>query len=372
MKFNQKLIDKVLNKEASILHTQNPDDLEILIQLLKTIFPEDKYKPSGSCKYYYHHDSNSWGSNNYDFKGESIPLKDFILKELLAAWCVKNDGSQLFKDTVIKYLNDKYNKGLQGDCENYYYGVDITGNFNFLNLLKNIDKYFENNILTLEEFIEITQMNTKNTDKKIIGYKCPTDMFNGGIPKNTLYVRKYSEVLENGYYSKDHLESNVYYLPKEIVETWEPVYEEENYKVGDYVVLSNSQQCSNGHGREDNKVYIIVEENAGANKDQHRVSNDLLQRNGNGIIYKKYIRRATKEEITAKKAELFEKPISINNYKLKITSKNSFKFGCNNFTRKELEAYILLVEREAQITMFGTKIDLELLNKIKIRLDIYE
>ena len=27
---------------------------------------------------------------------------------LPSEWCVKNDGSQLFKDTVIKYLNDEW------------------------------------------------------------------------------------------------------------------------------------------------------------------------------------------------------------------------------------------------------------------------
>lgn len=358
MKFNQKLIDKVLNKEASILHTQDPNDLEILIQLLKTIFPEDGYKPNGSSRYYYNDINNRWDSTNQlnCIKGESIPLKDFILKELPAVWCVKNDGSQLFKDTVIKYLNkylnDKFKKKLIGDNKHHYYGITKDAELRIVGLSENIEKYFENNILTLEEFIEIAQMNTKNTEstnKRIIGYKCPIDMFDGCIPKNTLYVRKYSEVLENGYYSKDHLESNVYYLPKEIVETWEPVYEEE-YKVGDWVI---GWHCTYKSFKEIPWKICKIEENY-IYSDNH---------SNTGISN---IRKATKEEI-----DNFLN-ITINNYKLEITSNNDFNFGCNNFTRNQLDAYILLVEREADITMFGTKIDLELLNKIKVQLDNYK
>lgn len=348
MKFNQKLIDKVLNKEASILHTQNPDDLETLIQLLKAIFPEDKYEPNGTSKYYYNDINNKWDSSGYNLNRESIPLKDFILKELPAVWCVKDDGSQLFKDTVIKYLNDKFKEKLNGGNRNYYYGITIDKNINFF-MPNNIEKYFENNILTLEEFIEITQMNTKNTNKKIIGYKTPYDLYNGEIKKGTTCVKYSHGNVKKAYRAINYNPNGYYALASEIVETWEPVYEEE-YKVGDWVI---GWHCIYKSFKETPWKIYKIEENY--------IYSDNYSNTGISNI-----RKATKEEI-----DNFLN-ITINNYKLEITSNNDFKFGCNNFTRNQLDAYILLVEREADITMFGTKIDLELLNKIKVQLDNYE
>lgn len=45
------------------------------------------------------------------------------------SWCVKNDGSQLFKDTVIKYLNIFYHVGLEGRFQDFY-GYYLNNNKN--------------------------------------------------------------------------------------------------------------------------------------------------------------------------------------------------------------------------------------------------
>lgn len=57
---------------------------------------------------------------------------------------------------------------------------------------------------------------------KIIGYKAPFDLFNGYIKKGHLFI----EWSKKHYYSAVNENVSTYSLPKEIVETWEAVYEE--------------------------------------------------------------------------------------------------------------------------------------------------
>lgn len=70
------------------------------------------------------------------------------------SWAVKNDGSQLFKDTVIKYLNESLKDAdrYKGGVEYCYYGITKSGRVDyFLN-----ENSFEE-VLTLQEFISLTQ-----------------------------------------------------------------------------------------------------------------------------------------------------------------------------------------------------------------------
>jgi hypothetical protein len=66
--------------------------------------------------------------------------------------------------------------------------------------------------------------------KKIIGYKCPTDLFNGRVKKGTIY--KIDNANTNDLYNTCGHTSDPSYgfsnLPKEIVQQWEPVYAEES------------------------------------------------------------------------------------------------------------------------------------------------
>jgi len=61
-------------------------------------------------------------------------------------------------------------------------------------------------------------------NKKIIGYKCPIDLFDGASPKGSLYIL-YSANHSYYEYTPPIPSSKLYLVPKEIVETWEPVYE---------------------------------------------------------------------------------------------------------------------------------------------------
>jgi hypothetical protein len=66
------------------------------------------------------------------------------------SWAVQNDGSQLFKDTVIKYLNDR-GSNFNGDIIGCYYGIKKDG-YHFTDMYPALFA----NILTLQEFISLT------------------------------------------------------------------------------------------------------------------------------------------------------------------------------------------------------------------------
>jgi hypothetical protein len=71
-------------------------------------------------------------------------------------WIVQNDGSQLFKDTVLRYVNNhKENKGLidyVAEGSGRYYGIDCQKGF--YGLIHNRDN--NPTLLTLQQFIDMT------------------------------------------------------------------------------------------------------------------------------------------------------------------------------------------------------------------------
>lgn len=66
----------------------------------------------------------------------------------------------------------------------------------------------------------------KPIKKKIIGYKCPMDMFKGMIKTGIPYEKENDYYVPQFKFSPDK-HPELFYMPSEIVETWEPVYEEE-------------------------------------------------------------------------------------------------------------------------------------------------
>lgn len=89
---------------------------------------------------------------------------------------------------------------------------------------------------SLEDLTKLVQaIKDYKMNKKIIGYKAPMDLFEGEVKKGTIYngnPKEASSQKPNTYWIKDNF-STKYNLPKEIVETWEPVYESQKLnKVG--------------------------------------------------------------------------------------------------------------------------------------------
>ena len=122
---------------------------------------------------------NSWAKENNDFflysenvngfalprylsraahyKYTEITYQDFImhtqeLKTLPKEWCVLNDGSQLFKDTVLKYINQHKHTYMKYEGSHLeYYGMkpwDVMG----------LNDEPWGTILTIDQFIKLTKM----------------------------------------------------------------------------------------------------------------------------------------------------------------------------------------------------------------------
>lgn len=77
--------------------------------------------------------------------------------------------------------------------------------------------------ITFEQFEKYILNNKTNMKKEIIGYKSPMQI--GPNPKGTLYV-----VYDADLYNVQYSTASMYTVPKEIVETWEPVYKEDQTK----------------------------------------------------------------------------------------------------------------------------------------------
>lgn len=87
-----------------------------------------------------------------------------------------------------------------------------------------IDKY---TVISLEQFKKYVLKEETMCDKrKIIGYKTPYDLFQGEIKKGTIYKLEDFPFSKNPYNTEGEGRGGVTSLPKEIVESWEPVYEE--------------------------------------------------------------------------------------------------------------------------------------------------
>ena len=67
-------------------------------------------------------------------------------------WIVKNDFSQKYKDSVLKYLNQEYNNELKGLGEYYGNGDGDWRCYSSIELFKN-----NPTLLTLDEFIELSK-----------------------------------------------------------------------------------------------------------------------------------------------------------------------------------------------------------------------
>ena len=140
---------------------------------------------------------------------------------------VLNDGSKEFKE-YIAWLNKKYTFYWQGNDIGFYYGYDGNEDYNGTDVWKTPD-CFKNSPAVFNSPKEFLELLKQKDMKEIIGYECPMDLFGGEIKKGTVYIEMASGI---HYRPKETmLRHDNYCFPKEIVETWQPVYKEEEIKL---------------------------------------------------------------------------------------------------------------------------------------------
>lgn len=145
------------------------------------------------------------------------------MEKLPNKWCIRRNHNNYIE--INKYFNSLSNKGQCYSCgDGYIYSenMDTSASARYWPQYKP-----EYTLITFEDFERFIL----NRNKKIIGYKVPMDLFGGRIPEGEVVkVENYSNVVV--YIGK----LQTYHLPKEIVERWEPVYEEEEKRL----VLANT------------------------------------------------------------------------------------------------------------------------------------
>ena len=168
-----------------------------------------------------------------DFNQVIFEEEKFAVPEKWVMEIHSQEEFELFKNYWFEKQPDK--KSIHKDALAYiipyYCAYDECGIYYSYN---NKHVYNTHKLITIEQFKKHILM-----EKKIIGYKAPMDLFGGYNPdvvKGTLFVKL---IDEHQWYTteKEKLKSSpAYVFPKEIVETWEPVYEDD-YKVGDWIYI---------------------------------------------------------------------------------------------------------------------------------------
>lgn len=169
-----------------------------------------------------------------------------------------------------------------------------------------LTKFSHFSILTFKEFQQKIMK-----EAKIIGYKCPYSMYNGEVKEGSIFI--------NPLKSTNYSFEGGYHLPKEIVETWEAVLEDE-FKVGDwiYVVKDGGNYTSHNLHKKSYRKGEFFKISGFEIKDTR---DKLAFTNQGGVLYieecNSYFRKATQAEIDS----LFTKTLTLSNGKEVIIKK---------------------------------------------------
>jgi hypothetical protein len=216
--------------------------------------------------------------------------------------------------------------------------------------------------------IEFEQFIFPEEEQKIIGRKAPIDLFDGKIKAGEIY--KFDPNIGNVYWPSfgDDNGKN-YTLPKEICETWEPVYEEieEKFEVGDWVVFMSDkvETFVNSFWSKDRVLQI---DGINGSDDELYFNEDQTMNGYRLFHYKKYFRKAIPEEII--KAKTIVVGGKNAEYILDSNGSKSVRFGCCLITENQIRSLLDIYNTIEKSTNFkyivikGYEIDSLLLKKI--------
>ena len=81
-------------------------------------------------------------------------------------WLVFQEDTKKFRDNVIKYIKNKYNRAVKGSLSNHYYG--IYNSILIAPYMHFMDIQYKPIIITLDEFIELSKpINEKKVPKSV-------------------------------------------------------------------------------------------------------------------------------------------------------------------------------------------------------------
>lgn len=137
------------------------------------------------------------------------------------SWAVQNDGSQLFKDSVIKYLNTTYDAKFSGDDDSYY-GYNLKNDATYC--IKSCTTF---STLTLDEFITLSKSlyTLKEIREQKMVIRCT-------LPEQANKIAKASGYKYDWHVGKEHSEGfDVFFLTGEDRWGWEstPNYFKDQY-----------------------------------------------------------------------------------------------------------------------------------------------
>lgn len=126
---------------------------------------------------------------------------------------------------------NRHNKKIINDWGGPYYWdcvVFCNGVVSDLDIGMIKKEYIEISFQDFKDYVldEVGFIKHNTMKKKIIGYRCPMDMFESKVKKGDIFSRNgFMDDILDYHPLKINPKRRTFLLPKEIVETWEPVYE---------------------------------------------------------------------------------------------------------------------------------------------------
>jgi len=205
-------------------------------------------------------------------------------------------------------------------------------------------------ILALYETDNLEERIMKET--KIIGYKCPISLFNGEVEKGTLFVKLSDTMYEAQSPIKEV--RTMKFLPKEIVETWVAVLEDE-FKVGDWIIWDSCEKPYKIWKINNNTIWIIYEGRK-ENHQQYEIPS----------LKKTNLKKLTQTEIDS----LFNKTLTLSNGKEVIVNKGVITAQNETIKLEDLKA-LTQWSPQLMLNSWGISLNVESVNigcwkKVKI------
>jgi len=350
------------NKYA--IYCDSLEDEQLLKDWIKKESDLEGYNNYNYRKLYFHFPANGYSGFRQDVhifdsclpEYNKINIKDFLkeyyMKELPKQWVVWNDGSQLFKDTVVHYLNTHYSAEFKGWVKDSWYGVIANQKYQADILVSNPVK------LTIQQFIKLTTKNMKTEllglpvirgekhhleaflkDCEKLGYKTHKSrqtsntriQLNGLTEEVVLRDEDAFKILyfgEEEYSKLETLSIKEFQLPsdwskcldfmKENMDRWLKIQEENKepeFKVGDIVVAGNPNVICDAKGRT-GRIESIIPGNHPYN----------INFGSNLIVWCQIERLATPQEIEEynNKPKIFKMTSTSGNFELEVRKKGIY------------------------------------------------